>query len=559
LATNNERGGAVPEHSLDGIQITETTPHAEHKIARNRAHLTAFVGRTLRGPLNTPLIVRSFADFQQTFGGLWQPSPLSYAVEHFFEQGGRQAVIVRVANQAAPATVSLRCERESLVLEACAPGTREFLRASVDYDNIDPVDRQSFNLVVQRVRAPGSERIEEQETFRNVSVDPLSDRHVTASLLGSHLVRVRGNVPAIRPAATLMPGTNLPVGYVSSNPDGGDGRPLSDYDIIGSAARRTGLFALTGMQDLAFVYVPPLSRSTEVGASTLLVAAKFCREHYALLIVDPPVSWETPGAALQGLKDLDFYSDSAVMFFPRLACVDRLRGRAEIFGNGGAVAGLLARPDDANAFVPTASEPEPLLRAGARLARDVAPPDRRRLAQAGINVLQTVRGTERSRAPLRTLANGASGSSDGSYLTPRRFVQSVIRAIEQGTRWAVARPHDPLMQQRVTQQVAEFLTELRTAGAFRSALPDNAFLVICDQRINDPHEAPGALSLLVQFAALHTGDYHSYMITHTVSGSTVRPVVINRLEASLLVADDLKREVTIRIDQENDFVRVLAG
>ena len=99
----------MPEHSLEGIHISETQ-HAEHTIARNRAHLTAFVGRTLRGPLNTPLTVRSFAEFQRLFGGLWQPSPLSYAVEHFFEQGGRAAVIVRVANAAAPVTLSLRCE-----------------------------------------------------------------------------------------------------------------------------------------------------------------------------------------------------------------------------------------------------------------------------------------------------------------------------------------------------------------------------------------------------------------------------------------------------------------
>ena len=125
----------MPGLLLEGIQIAET-PNAEQPIARTRAQLTAFVGRTLRGPVDTPVIVRSYADFQQIFGGLWQPSPLSYAVEHFFEQGGRNAVIVRVVNAAAPATISLRCDRESLVLEARAPGTREFLRASVDYDHI---------------------------------------------------------------------------------------------------------------------------------------------------------------------------------------------------------------------------------------------------------------------------------------------------------------------------------------------------------------------------------------------------------------------------------------
>ena len=71
--------------------------------------MTAFVGRTLRGPVNRPVAVRSFAEFQQAFGGLWQPSTLSYAVEQFFENGGQRAVVVRVVNGGAPATITLPC------------------------------------------------------------------------------------------------------------------------------------------------------------------------------------------------------------------------------------------------------------------------------------------------------------------------------------------------------------------------------------------------------------------------------------------------------------------
>jgi len=547
----------VPGQRLEGIVIAET-PHAEQPIAHARAQLTAFVGRTLRGPVNSPIVVHSFADFQQMFGGLWQPSPLSYAVEHFFDQGGRHAVIVRVTNAALPTTLTLRCERESLSLEALAPGTREFLRASVDYDHVES-DDASFNLVVQRVRAPGSERIEEQEIFRNLTADPASERFVGTVLLRSRLVRMRGKAPAARPNPTLMPGTNLPVGYVSSNPDGDDGRPLTDYDVIGSAPRRTGLFALSDVEDLAFIYVPPLSRTTEVGASTLLVAAKFCREHHALLIVDPPTQWDSPAAALQGVKERNFHSDTALMFYPRLVCMDRLRGRSEIFGNGGAVAGLLSRIEGSASAALTKPEAEPLLRSGARLARDVTTADRWRLAQMGINTLQTVRSADRNLPPLRTLACGASASSDWAYLGPRRFAQFVISAIERGTRWAIMSPHDPLTQQRVARQVTTFLEELRAAGAFASVPADDAFLVICDDRINELGDTTGTLNILIQLAAIHSGEFHSFMITHTVRGSTVRPVVINRLEASLLMTDDLQREVTIRVRHERDFIRVLAS
>jgi hypothetical protein len=536
----------VPERSLDGIQITET-PGAEQPIARASAHLTAFVGRTLRGPIDRPVLIHSFADFQQEFGGLWQPSPLSYAVEHFFEQGGRQAVVVRVANGAAPVTLSLRCGRQTLQLEARAPGTREFLRASIDYDHLEADDEQRFNLVVQRVRAPGSERIESQETFRGLSIDPSSPRFVGFALLESHLVRVRGEVPSVRPDRTLMPGTNLPVGYVSSSPDGDDGRPISDYDVIGSATRRSGLFALEDVDEIAFLYIPPLTRTTDIGVSTILVAAKFCRQRRVMLIVDPPTAWNSAAEAVLGLKRLNFHSDHALMFFPRIVATDRLRGRPEIFGNGGAVAGLLSRTGEAVSAAIAARDPEPLLRAGTRLAREVAPADRWSLSAHGVNVLHAVRSTDRELPPLRTLACGASASSDWSYLSQRRFALFVINSIERGTRWCVLRPGDPQVWERVAAQVRVFLRELHSAGAFASVPPDQAYYVICDERINDASE-PRIVNILVQFAATHAGEYHSFMVSHSVNGATVRPVMVNRLEASLIVAPELEQEITIRID-----------
>ena len=554
----------MPEPSLDG-NLVAAAPSSEQPIARAHAQRTAFVGRTLRGPLNAPVVVRSFSDFQQTFGGLWQPSPLSYAVEHFFEQGGRQAVIVRVANGATPVTLSLACGREALKLEARAPGTREFLRASVDYDHIESTDTNRFNLVVQRVRSPGSERIEEQEIFRGLSIDPPSVRFVTTALLESKLVRVRGAVPAMRPEPTFMPGTNLPVGYISSGPDGSDGKPLTDYDVIGSVTRRSGLFALEGVDDLGFVYIPPLSRTQDIGASALLVAGRFCREQRTMLIVDPPEGWATPADAVRGAKDLEFYSDTALMFFPRVVCMDRLRGRSEVFGNGGAVAGILSRSGEVVSAIVNPPEPEPLLRAGARLAREVSVAERARLATNGINVLQAVRSADRNRPLLRTLTYGASGSSDWAYLAPRRFALFVVGAIERGTRWAIVEPRDQGTWMRVRQQVGSFLRELRVAGAFATVPAEEAFTVICDDRINDPRNESGAsasaadvptLNILIQFAAIHVREYHSFMISHGPHSSTVRPIAVNRMQSALLVTAELDQEITLSLLTDDNTARI---
>lgn len=549
----------MPEHPLDGNQAG--TPGAEQPIARNNAQRTAFVGRTLRGPINAPVVVRSFTDFQQIFGGLWQPSPLSYAVEHFFEQGGRQAVIVRIANGALPVTLTLPCGSEALKLEARAPGTREFLRAAVDYDHIEADDERRFNLVVQRVRSPGSERIEEQEIFRGLSIEPQAPRFVTSALLESRMVRVRGLVPASRPVPTFMPGTNLPVGYISSNPDGHDGRPLTDYDVIGSVTRRSGLFALEGVDDLAFVYIPPLSRTQDIGAGALLVAGRFCRDQRAMLIVDPPSEWSGPAEVIAGLKALDFYSDTAVMFFPRVVSMDRLRGRSEVFGNGGAIAGILSRSGEVVAAIVNPPEPEPILRAGARLTREINASERARLATNGVNVLQTVRSAERNRPLLRTLSCGASGSSDWAYLAPRRFALFVIGAIERGTRWAVVEPRHHGTWTRVRQQVSSFLRDLRVSGAFASVPAGDAFTVICDDRINDAVNDTHTINILVQFAAIHVGEYHSFMISHGRQGSSVKPIAVNRLESSLLVTAELEQEITLSLlkDDNTAPIAVLAN
>ena len=90
-------------------------------IARLGTSRTAFVGRTLRGPVNHAVLITSFTEFQHAFGGLWQPSLLGYAVEQFFDHGGREALIVRVVNGARSATLTLKAGGAALRLRASPP------------------------------------------------------------------------------------------------------------------------------------------------------------------------------------------------------------------------------------------------------------------------------------------------------------------------------------------------------------------------------------------------------------------------------------------------------
>ena len=82
----------------------------------------AFVGRALRGPLNSPILVSNFAEFRRRFGDVWGRSSLGPAAKHFFEHGGKRLYVVRVANNARGAMLCLPASGSALVLRAVEPG-----------------------------------------------------------------------------------------------------------------------------------------------------------------------------------------------------------------------------------------------------------------------------------------------------------------------------------------------------------------------------------------------------------------------------------------------------
>ncbi len=502
-------------------------------IERVPTAVTAFVGRTLKGPPQRPVAVSSFAEFQQVFGGLWQPSTLSYAVEQYFESGGRRALVVRVANGARPPTLTLSAGGAALRLAGVHPGSREYLRASVDYDGIPEGDGDRFNLVVQRVRSAGSELIEDQEIYRRASVRRESGRFIGDLLLHSRLARAVEPPPAQRPDRSAPGPGGSSVGYACSNPDGDDGGPLTDYDLIGSAAEARGLFALGEAESFNFLCVPPLTREQDVGLGTLLVAARFCRERHALLLVDPPASWASAREALGAVRSWPFRSDSAAMFFPRVQALDRLRGRLETFASCGAAAGMLARSDETSPVWLAAECDEMVMRPGLRPAAIVSDAERLRLSQAGINTLAAARAAPGLQVSARTLASGGGACPDWRYLSARRLSLLVASSVERGTRWMILEHNGPATWARARALVGAFLEDLTARGAFAGACAEDSWFVICDERVNRAETiAEGRVNILFGFANARPGEFDAWLLSHHPAASRMRPVSVNRLATS---------------------------
>ena len=187
-----------------GVYIEEVSSGVR-TITGVATSITAFIGRALRGPVNEPLRVQSFAEFERRFGGLWRDSTLSYAVQQFFQNGGTDALIVRVHNNAAAATLTLAV---GFNLVAANPGRwGEKLRVRIDHNTrphliTDPAN-SLFNLSVRDTATGTTER------FLNLSTDPNNARFVTRVLeQESNLVRILtppGTVPALRPVRPRQP------------------------------------------------------------------------------------------------------------------------------------------------------------------------------------------------------------------------------------------------------------------------------------------------------------------------------------------------------------------
>jgi phage tail sheath protein FI len=67
-----------------------------HKIVGVNTAIAGFIGLAKAGPVNEPVSIKNFDEFEKTFGGYWEKGQLAYSVKGFFQNGGSQCFIVRV-------------------------------------------------------------------------------------------------------------------------------------------------------------------------------------------------------------------------------------------------------------------------------------------------------------------------------------------------------------------------------------------------------------------------------------------------------------------------------
>ena len=186
--------------SFPGVYVQEI-PSGVRTITGVSTSIAIFMGMISRGPLNQPVRILSFADFERTFGTDTSSGEMTDQVRQFFVNGGRQAFVMRIADGALAARVDLKDQFTNtdtvLSLEARSAGAiGETVRAEVDYATSDP--ESTFNIRVLRLQADTSGILQEveSETFSNLSMNPDAATYVVDTLnLQSKLVKALPGTP----------------------------------------------------------------------------------------------------------------------------------------------------------------------------------------------------------------------------------------------------------------------------------------------------------------------------------------------------------------------------
>jgi len=498
----------LPELSGAGIRVIES-PAAEELIPLRRETVTAFVGPAPRGPANIPVVVESVAEFRRRFGSPAERSRLEWILGQFFDNGGRQAIVVRVPRSGGPSRITLPGPGGTLELDAVNPGPLEYLRAAVDYDGIPPADLWRFNLNVQRIRSPANPLVEEQENWRGITVVPDDEGFIGEELAGSALVRLRGEPPRARPYVTPGAAGIGPVGYVHCRGDWRSAAPPSDYDLIGSAEYATGIHALDQVPSVDLVCLLSGAPKADVGPVGIFAAERYCARRNALLLLDPPTHWSRAGDVARSLRDSAIASPNVITYFPQLTELSADGKRARFLSAIGAIAGMLASGE---------STGNVLLRSKARVAVEADAGEAALLTRRGVNVLRGATPGFISFTGDVTLARSHGGRREWQHLSVRRRAMMITGAISRSTRWVAAQKPGAETWGAVAAQVSRYLASCADAGLLAGDAMRRPFYVKCDQ---DTNALRTGLSFVVGLALCRPGEFVAFRFDHDGSDCRV--------------------------------------
>lgn len=469
--------------------------------------ITAFVGRALSGPVNNPILIHSFGEFESIFGGLWKKSTMSYAVYQYFLNGGHDAIIVRVVNSDAVKNTFTRAGGPSFEAAYEGAWANEYsltIDHNVDTEQDDPVSPHLFNLkVLDGNGVPVEEflNVSHKEDYKRYIVNVLNDESDYVKVPPS----MEAAVKAARPSADTYSGTT-----------GDDGSDIDNSNLKGSPASKTGVHALDKADIFNLLCIPaPDPDGASEGAdqyysSVYTEAATYCKDRRAMLLVDPPNNWNSPSDAVSGIESLGLSrTEYAAIYYPRIKAPDpKEEDRYRVFAPCGVIAGIIAKTDAQRGVWKAPAGIDAILTGVPELEYRMTDDENGTLNPLGINCLRVMPATGRVVWGARTMKGADRLANQWKYLPVRRTALYIEESLYRGTQWAVFEPNDEPLWSQIRLNVGAFMHDLFRKGAFQGSTPKEAYLVKCDKETTTQYDIDrGIVNIVVGFAPLKPAEF----------------------------------------------------
>ena len=528
--------------SYPGVYVQEL-PSSVHTIVGVPTSIAAFVGDAPRGPIDQAVQVSSWSAYERNFGSLDVNYPMSQSVYAFFLNGGATAEVVRAGANDDTAVAARYALSADTSVVAASPGTwGNNLSITVDFDGIS--NKTAFlNLTVSEMSLNGQLTLATERfgalslanlpaalnASRLISSDPdPKNTHQTMPVAGTYTLD--GVIPAPDPAAApaappIAPEPDAPGGAapvagaaaVAAKPVGGKDLPTrkgadtppGQLAVPGDQNKLTGIYALNKVDIFNMLCLPAATTSTYV-SKDLDAVAKYCTDHRAMLIVDPPSTWSTDPLTFQTVVGNPALtaSTNAAVYYPNLVITDNA-GVSRSFGPSGAVAGVWAGTDSARGVWKAPAGAGAQILGITDLAAHIDDAESGVLNPIAVNALRTLPLVGPVIWGART-TSGADEAPDSSwkYLPVRRTALFIEESLRRATQWVVFEPNDEPLWSSIRLNVGVFMTGLFSRGAFQGSTPAEAFFVQCDANNNPQDQIDlGIVNILVGFAPLKPAEF----------------------------------------------------
>jgi phage tail sheath protein FI len=558
----------MPEYLSPGVFIEELAgPKPIEGVGTSTG---AFVGLTVRGPINEPRLITNMTQYADTFGGFNPDFYLPFAVRCFFVEGGTRCYVARVfrrtvafdaAGTGDATDPKLHVARLALTKAAAGAGGTAltvFATSEGSWGNtvsvqvapagfIPPAsfpaapiaDQFQLRVFIQGVPDP-------VEIYDNLSMNEFTTgslpnpNHVEARINGiSQFIIVKDTtnstsdiVVPFSPAAPAPPLAPVPLAL------GGDGRTpgtaspsLTPADLVGteatSTAKATGLHSFDAVDDINIVAIPDAVHDAfdkTAGRTALNDGMTYCLNRQDCFFVADTVAGLSPQQALDYKRATGTFGGNAfnskygALYYPWIYIINPLDGKLLKVPPSGAVAGSYSASDvRVGVHKAPAGIEDGYLNSAAEIERVVTKGEHDVLNPQGINVI-------RKFADYGIVIYGArtvSSDPEWKYVNVRRLFIFLEESILKGTQGVVFEPNDFSLWKRITRDVSAFLRIQWSEGKLVGDKPEKAFFVKCDAETNPPESIDlGRVITLIGVAPSKPAEFVIFRIRQTRSGGS---------------------------------------